>query len=1001
MKKEKSLFFKLVMTAVLMVVIAAAVYGIFYIVCTVTMLQMGNVITTVKNLLPYFVPFLIAIFVAIIVTDILNKKNIGTKKLVNGEAAIALVLLFVVIANVICYGPLYSVLNSAFVITRNVEGDVKETANNINLQTAEEGIVLLKNDNSALPLSKDMTKLNVFGWNSVNPFYSGGGSGSSTNTGEAVDILQGLKDGGYETNDELTSIYEDYTYESKGGFQTDWTLPQPTMDYYTDEIMDNAKEFSDTAVVVIGICCGESAEAPMDMTADDVMYYGNEGDFEPGQHYLELTKTEKELISLVNDNFSNVIILTNSANAMELGWLEDYENINAALVVTAPGSVGFEAVGEILNGSVNPSAKLADTYVYDLTQIPAFEYSGSNTRAYANIAGSEAWQEYLDKNPGPISFGIWDTNINYVAYVEGIYVGYKFYETAAAEGLIDYDATVQYPFGYGLSYTTFEQKISNQAQDADGDITFDVTVKNTGSAAGKDVVEVYYTPPYYNGGIEKAEVNLIDFGKTDTLEPGAEQTMSFTITEEQLASYDESGKGSYVVEAGDYNFSIRSDSHNVLDSFDITIDNEIRYDESNPRSTDVVAASNEFGFAEGDFTYLSRADHFANYKEATTAVENRDMSEEDQNLFYSRQEVTSDDSDEMPTTGADNGITLDELRGLDYSDAKWDDFLDQMTVNDMCSLIDTNGFFTMKNDKLGIKASINSDGPQGFKMLTNGSILGPSGAGEVMTACTWNKEIASAFGDNMGDQAKQLGISGWYGPALNIHRTAFSGRNYEYFSEDTTLSALLVTEEIKAAQAKGVICYAKHFALNDQEAHRWDNLCTYSNEQAIRETYLRVFESAVKDGGATGIMSSYNYIGPVWTGACEELLTDVLRGEWGFEGCVVTDYNGNQSPMDADITIRAGGDSQLTTTETDYAYIDDRSSATGVTAIRNSTHNMLYALVNSNAYDDDALDNSARAVWEKVLIGADVVAGILMVGLEVMIVMKIRKKKETITVEEK
>lgn len=994
MKKEKSLVFKLVMAAVILIAIAAAAYGIFYIVCTVTMLQMGNVTTTVWNLLPYCVPFLIGIFAVIIITDVLNRKGVGTRRLVNGEGIIALVLAFLATVNAICYGPLYTVLNSAFVITRNVEGDVLQEANDINLQVAEEGIVLLKNDDGALPLASDVTKINVFGWNSVNPFYSGGGSGSSTNTGDAVDILQGIKDGGYEVNEELTAIYEGYTYESKGGFVTDWTLPQPTMDYYTEDIMANAKAFSDTAVIVIGRCCGESAEAPMDMTADDVMYYGNEGDYEPGQHYLELTKTERELVSLVNDNFSNVIVLINSANAMELGWLEDYENVNAAMIVTAPGSVGFDAVGEILNGSVNPSARLADTYVYDLTQIPAFEYSGSNTRAFANIADSDAWQEYLSQNPGPISFGLWDTNINYVAYVEGIYVGYKFYETAAAEGLIDYDTTVQYPFGYGLSYTTFEQEISSGELN-NGEITFDVTVTNTGDVAGKDVVEVYYTPPYYNGGIEKSEVNLIDFGKTDLLDPGESQTMSFVLSEEDLASYDESGEGSYVIEAGDYNISIRSDSHTVLDEFDITIADEIRYDAENPRSGDVIAASNEFDFAQGDFTYLSRADHFANYEEATTPVVDRDMSEEQQELFYTRQQVATDDSDTMPTTGAKNGIKLESLRGLAYDDPTWDTFLDQMTVDEMCALIDTNGFFTMKNTNLGIKATINSDGPQGFKMLTNGSILGPSGAGEVMTACTWNKALASAFGSNMGDQARQLGISGWYGPALNIHRTAFSGRNYEYFSEDTTLSALLVAEEIQAAQSKGLICYAKHFALNDQEAHRWDNLCTYSNEQAIRETYLRVFETAVKKGGATGIMTSYNLIGPVWTGACEELLTNVLRGEWGFQGCVVTDYNGNQSPMDADITIRAGGDSQLTTTETEYAYIDDRTSATGVSAIRSSTHNMLYALVNSNAYEDGALDNSARAVWEKVLIGSDVVIGLLIIGAEILLIKNGKKGQKS------
>ncbi|MDD3403079.1 MAG: glycoside hydrolase family 3 C-terminal domain-containing protein [Hespellia sp.] len=992
MKKKKSLRFKLIATAISILAIIGIVYGVFYVICLNTMLQIGDVMTQASHLAPYFIPFILVIFVAEIITDILNKKGVGTPFLVNGEACVSLLLVLIVTANFVCYGPLNTVLNSAFIETRNVEGDVKEIANTINKQTAEEGSVLLKNDNQSLPLDSSVNKINVFGWNSVHPFYSGGGSGSSTNT-DAIDILQGLQNNGFETNDELSDIYAEYTYESQGGFVTDWTLPQPTMDYYTDEIMTNAKEFSDTAMLVIGRCCGESAEAPMDMCADDILYYGNEGDFEPGQHYLELSNTEKQLVELVNENFSNIIVVINSANAMELGWLEEYDNINSALLVSAPGSTGFEALGEILNGSVNPSAKLSDTYVYDLTTIPAFNYSGSNTQTYDNVTDTEQWKEYVENNPGPVSFGIWDQNINFVTYVEGIYVGYKFYETADAEGTIDYDATVQYPFGYGLSYTTFEQEISNQTTDSSGNISFDVTVKNTGDVAGKDVVEVYFTPPYYNGGIEKAEVNLIDFGKTETLNAGESQTMSFTINQEDLASYDTNGEGCYVLDDGKYEFSIRSDSHTVLDSFQINIEDKIIYNEDSKRSSDQEVADNKFEFAEGDFTYLSRADQFANYEEATAAPTDLSMSEEDMELFYSSQEVTVDDSDEMPTTGEDNGIKLEELRSLDYDDEKWNDFLDQMEVDEMCSVIDTNGFFTKEISNLGIKATINSDGPAGFKMLTNATVLGPSGAGEIMTACTWNKKIAEDFGENMGDQAKELGISGWYGPALNIHRTAFSGRNYEYFSEDTILSAKLVAEEIKAAQEKGVICYAKHFALNDQETHRWDNLCTYSNEQAIRETYLKVFEAGVKEGGATGIMSSYNCIGPVWTGICEELLTDVLRGEWGFNGNVVTDYNGNQSPMDADVTIRAGGDSQLTTTEADYASIDDRTSATAVKAIRNATHNMLYSLVNSNAYEDGAINNSGLKVWEKGLYAADVIAALVIVLLEVTIILKSRKKE--------
>ena len=501
------------------------------------------------------------------------------------------------------------------------------------------------------------------------------------------------------------------------------------------------------------------------------------------------------------------------------------------------------------------------------------------------------------------SFDPAGSSASFVNYVEGIYVGYKFYETAAEEGLINYDDVVQYPFGYGLSYTSFKQEMG-PISESNGTIAFEVTVTNTGSVAGKDVVEVYVNPPYTDGGIEKASANLIAFDKTGMLEPGASETVAISFQLEDLASYDMSGKGRYLLEAGDYVISVNHDSHTVLDSETYTVSSAVDY--SSGRSSDQTAAVNQFDFAEGDVTYLSRAGGFANYAAATAAPASYEMSDE--------ATAADEDPNAQPlTTGAKNGLQLKDLRGLDYDDPKWDQLLDQMTLDDMNDLISLGGYQTNSVSSIGKVRTNDNDGPASINnnFTGVGSVGFPAG---VMIAATWSKDLALSFGESIGKMADEMNTSGWYAPAMNIHRTAFAGRNFEHFAEDGLLSGAIAANAVAGAKNHGVYSYMKHFALNDQEGNRNSMLCTWSNEQAIREIYLKPFEMCVKDAGCEAAMSSFNYIGNRWAGGCAQLLNNVLRDEWGFDGFVVSDWGGSNEHIEG---VRAGSHLEMPTTRGD------------------------------------------------------------------------------------
>lgn len=721
-------------------------------------------------------------------------------------------------------------------------------------------------------------------------------------------------------------------------------------------------------------------------TYDDSLNEGN--DWDKGDHFLQLSNREEDLLDLVTSNFDNVILVYNGANAFQMDFLKDYPQIKGVLLCPGTGQSGFEGFGKVVSGEVNPSGRTADTYVSDLTAAPWWNNFGDFK--YTNTEDLNSDASFFDPEGATPSF---------VNYVEGIYVGYKFYETAADEGLINYDDEVVFPFGYGLSYTSFTKEMSSITSDGTN-LNFTVTVTNTGSAAGKDVVEIYSNPPYTNGGIEKASANLLDFAKTNELAPGESQTMEFSIPVEDLASYDYQTNGCYVLEAGDYIISANNDSHNVADSKTYTVASDIVYNESNKRSSDAVAATNEFDFAEGEVTYLSRADGFANYAEATAAPANYEMSDADKAVFYnahsyteSGYEADDDANAEDITTGAKNGLKLVDLRGVDYNDPKWDDLLDQMTIDEMQQTIGFGGYQTAAVSSIEKVRTNDCDGPASINnnFTGQGSVGFPSA---VMIAATWNVDLANDFGTMIGEMADDMGVSGWYAPAMNIHRSAFAGRNFEYFSEDGVLSGAMASSAITGSQSQGVYAFMKHFALNDQETNRTSMLCTWSNEQAIREIYLKPFEECVKGADCHAVMSSFNYIGNTYAGNCSALLNDVLRGEWGFVGMVLTDYYGVYGYQDSDRLIRNGGDFCLVNYDTETNHLTDTTSATALVSARQACKNILYTVANSRAYYAENL-NAGMPGWEKVMIGVDVVLAAALIALEVLVVKKgYAKRKE-------
>ncbi|MDF2903614.1 MAG: hypothetical protein K0S25_1252 [Bacillus sp. (in: firmicutes)] len=607
--------------------------------------------------------------------------------------------------------------------------------------------------------------------------------------------------------------------------------------------------------------------------------------------------------------------------------------------------------------------------------------------------------------------------LKYVDYTEGIYVGYRFYETAASLGAINYDEKVQYPFGYGLSYTSFEQEVvADSLNWNDKEVTVDVKVTNTGSAEGKEVVQLYYSAPY-TGKIEKSSVDLVAFGKTDVIKPGESETVTLTFKVEDMASYDSnkeySDTGSYVLEEGEYKLMLMSNSHEKIADVASKNLSEVVYDSA--RSTDKQVAVNQFDdevTGEGSITtYLSRANGFENLTEinkneafkVTTAegtakeVKGKLVDSEFVKLINGiRYDVPADTHDSAPKTEAENGKKLKDYVGVGYNDKSWNQLLDQLSVKDLTNITTLGGYRTVELESVGKPATLDYDGPaaiNNMNMAANGQ-SGTAFPSEIMIASTWNLELAKAMGEHIGSEAKAYGVTGWYAPAMNVHRTAFAGRNFEYYSEDGLLSGKMAAAVTKGFQSKGGYVYIKHFAMNDQETNRTLGVLTWSNEQAIREIYLKPFEIAVKEGGAQAVMSSFNSIGNKWAGANDGLLKEVLRKEWGFTGHVITDFymNGggiNAYPyMNVELAVRNGNDLMLTgAAPMGVPEVNTKSNDT-LWALRDSAHNILYTTANSSAIEGNLSTDTPQ--WIIITIIVDV---LLVLGIATAFFFVFRKSK--------
>ena len=946
--------------------------------------EMEDVLAVLQLCKPYIIGIAAALVIGIVIMIACRRMSRGKRFLIRGEAAIAMVLAVVVCVNMICFGPMSTLIGLA---TGNgtLSDETNEEAAEVAEEIMEDGIVLLKNE-SLLPLN-ETKKLNIFGWESINPAYGGAGSGGINDLYDIVSLNQGLENAGFSINQELVDFYNNYGADNPEMSiqKQSWTLPEPPVDTYSDELIKSAKEYSDVAVVVLSRKAGEGHnDIPMDVRK--AAYDNNSDeydDFPEGEHYLQLSQTERDMVDMVCSNFDNVIVIYNGANQFELGFADEYPQIKSVVWCPGTGNVGFNALGKVFSGEVNPSGKTPDTFIYDMTTAPW--WNNAEKTEYTNLADLAV--EGMNAGTAQVYAPAF-TN-----YVEGIYVGYKYYETAAQEGAIDYDKTVQYPFGYGLSYTEFEQKMG-ELEEKDGQISVDVEVTNTGDVAGKDVVEVYYEPPYTNGGIEKSSANLIEFAKTDLLQPGESQTVTVTFSIEDMASYDENHAKAYVLEKGDYAISINSDSHTVLDQKTYTADKDVVYKGENKRASDDTAATNVFEDAKGDVTYLSRADHFANYEEATAAPASAELGEPYASEYHlnSNFDKTTylNDEDVMPTTGADNGLTLADMRDADYDDPRWEKPLDQLTVDEMANMIAMAGYQTAAMDSVGKVATLDFDGPAAI----NNNFTGVGSIGfpiEVVVASTWNKELAQAWGECMGKISQEMGAEGWYAPGMNTHRTAFGARNYEYFSEDGVLAGNMGAKAVEGARKYGVYSYIKHFALYEGNAKM---VSVWSNEQAIREIYLKPFEISVKQGGANAVMVSWSFLGDKWTGESSNLMNTVLRDEWGFRGMALTDFfrNNGHGFMNADAALANGVDAMLSTFNGEENNVANPEHPTAVLQMRNACKNVMYTVVSSWAYDGEH-EETGMENWKKAGIGIDIVIALFMAGMEVLVIRGYKKRK--------
>ena len=922
--------------------------------------------------------------------------------------------------------------------------EVLDAANDFVIEVEKEGIVLLKNENDALPLSGKDAHISVFGKNSVNIVYSGSGSASSNSSTAQRTLYESLEAAGISYNETLKSFYEDSGKSGKGrpenpAMTSGQRLPgfgtgETPMDSYTPDVVDSYAGYQDAAVVVFSRIGGEGFDLPRAMAEsfNGAAVAGASAD----SHYLELDENEKALLEHVKENFSKVIVVLNVGTTMEIPELKADEDIDAILWIGFPGATGIMALGQILTGTdtegnqISPSGHTVDTWAADFTMDPTWYNTG--------IYGSEYGNRYLYNGE--------TTDYAFVNYEEGIYVGYRYYETrgyeeaAADPQSVWYENSVVYPFGYGLSYTEFDWDVSfgtdsGSGITADDTLEVSVTVKNTGDYAGKDVVELYYSAPYdYEGpAIEKSHVVLGDFAKTDILAPGEEQTLTLTLDVEDMKSYDyadanENGFSGYELEAGEYRIIIGSDAHTAKADAVYTLSEDLQLKTDMNADGEETEVANAFDdVSAGIFgtntyaSYVSRKDfegtlrtEYLDDAERTLTDELKEELDESIKRKYTKPDAGKPwevAGDAPATVPVNSGLSLRDMLydeagnyvgEVSFDDPRWETLLNEISLDEMKNLVGFGAFRTSEvkgvDGVVGKPLTVDSDGPSGFTSFLSESVVYGTCAyqAECVMGSTWNVQLAEKMGELIGEEGLAgnekgdgLPYSGWYAPAVNIHRSPFAGRNWEYYSEDGLLSGKFAAGVIKGAGKKGVYCYVKHFAVNDQETDReYNGILVWANEQSMREIYLYPFEIAVKEGGATGMMSSFNRLGMKWAGGSYALLTQVLRDEWGFHGSVITDYSLN-TYTHVDEMIRAGGDLFLTQDVKTFGMEDD---ATQIAMLRQSTKNILYMVANSSAMSIST-DGYLRPVWQIVMICVDIVI-VAALALWGMFAVRSVKKKE-------
>lgn len=901
--------------------------------------------------------------------------------------------------------PIYSDEVTSVYPTQKATNKAEAFANaqEVNLKLAEEGFVMLKNENAALPMNKG-ARISVFSKNSVNLSYGGSGSGGF-DTSNNKNLYESLNDAGFVTNPTLKNFYESSqsgpvrtanSSDLDNGDNQKIATAETPQNKYTDAVRNSYADYSDAALVVITRIGGEGFDLPR--------YQGDsEGAVSPDSHYLELDQNEIDLLTAVTDGtFKRVVVVFNTPSSFEATFLKDSayaafaDKIDAAVWIGFTGSNGITALGEILNGDVNPSGRLVDTWAADFTKNPSFVNFGTG-----------CLPDTTDKYDGGMYYS--------VDYEEGIYVGYRYYETRGeTDGEDWYNANVVYPFGYGLSYTTFDWTVGDASAseiELGTTITVPVTVKNTGSVAGKEVVQLYASAPYTLGGIEKAHKVLVGFAKTKLLQPGESETVTVSFDPYSTASYDyrdanSNGFSGYELEAGEYTLYVSRNAHESEKAIALNLAADVQIGTDPTTDSEVVNRyTDSENFLDSDWqldTMLSRADWEGTWPTPQTAQQHAGTDRLYEEIRSEEHNNPTDfDSEEYPWFGEEPTLTLRDLLPsaeaegyepvVSYDDERWEELMMGCDEEEMIALINNGAYHTLAMESVGLPATIHGDGPSGFtcfmsKEQVNGTCQYVS---EPVMASTWNinlmNELGEAIGEEgtIGDKATGQPYSSIYAPGVNIHRSPFGGRCSEYFSEDPFISGMMGAAEVQGIQSRGVLPTVKHFVANEQETHRSiGGDLSWLSEQALREIYLKPFEYTVKLGETRGIMTSFNRIGTRWTGGDYRLLTEILRNEWGFNGLVICDFNTIPQYMIPRMMFYAGGSLDLATQQSAMWTDCDTSDAGDAIVLMRAVKDVMYALVNSNAMNAEVIGYNPP-IWQEYLhwinIGAFTLVGVWLV----------------------